>query len=218
MSSLIESEGVTSQPSGGAVGVEARHVLKMALVDDWFVEHVLPLEPALMRMLRNHWRQSDELEDFRQDIYVRIYNHALQQGLPENTAAFLFATAKNLIIDHVRRSRVVTMESMAEVDGLALASANELTPERITSAREEINLLQAAVDDLPPRCREVVKLRKIEGCSQRVIAEHLGITESTVEKHLKHGLFVLAQVLYEHGIEVVRRYGLTRQRNEENDA
>ena len=98
MSSLIESEGVTSQPSGGAVGVEARHVLKMALVDDWFVEHVLPLEPALMRMLRNHWRQSDELEDFRQDIYVRIYNHALQQGLPENTAAFLFATAKNLII------------------------------------------------------------------------------------------------------------------------
>ena len=77
MSSFLESKEISSQPSGSSVGSGApKQVVTevtAALVDDWFVEQVLPLEPALMRMLRNHWRLSDELEDFRQDIYVRIY-------------------------------------------------------------------------------------------------------------------------------------------------
>ena len=222
MSSFTESEEIGSQPSGLPVGSgSTKQVVTevtAALVDDWFVEQVLPLEPALMRMLRNHWRLSDELEDFRQDIYVRIYNHALRQGFPDNAAAFLFATARNLIVDSARRSRLVSMESVSDFDFLAESNADELSPERIVSAREEIFLLQAAINDLPPRCRDVVKLRKIEGCSQRTIAERLGVTESTVEKHLKHGLFILAQTLYEQGIDVLRRHTLTRQRNEENDA
>ena len=51
-----------------------------------------------------------------------------------------------------------------------------------------MQMLLRAVNGLPPKCRDVFVLRMIEGLSQREIAERLGITVSTVEKHLARGL------------------------------
>ena len=45
-------------------------------LDRWFVEEVLPLEPALMRMLRRHWRRADDIADLRQEVYTRVYESA----------------------------------------------------------------------------------------------------------------------------------------------
>ena len=45
-----------------------------------------------------------------------------------------------------------------------------------------------AVNQLPPKCRNVFVLRMIDGLSQRAIGERLGIAVSTVEKHLAKGL------------------------------
>jgi RNA polymerase sigma-70 factor (ECF subfamily) len=56
--------------------------------------------------------------------------------------------------------------------------------------------LQAALDRLPPRCREVVVLRRIEGLSRPEIALRMGISTDTVSEHLAHGMFVLAELLY----------------------
>jgi RNA polymerase sigma-70 factor (ECF subfamily) len=43
------------------------------------------------------------------------------------------------------------------------------------------------IDTLPPRCREVVRLRRIEGLSQRETAERLGLSENVVEKEIRRG-------------------------------
>ena len=61
----------------GAVGSQA--------VDQWFVEQVLPLEPALMRLLRRYWRSADDVADLRQEVYTRVYEGALRDGMPEAT-------------------------------------------------------------------------------------------------------------------------------------
>lgn len=164
-------------------------------LDDWFTNEVLPLEGVLMRYLRQNWRDSDEWPDLRQEVYARVYE-AARAGLPEHTAAFVLATARNLLVDRARRSQVVSIEAYAELDDL---SRHELTPERHASARADLQALVTALDALPARCRETV-LRKVDGLSQREVAAEMGVAEDTVEKQLAKGMRAMADALSARGI------------------
>jgi len=165
-------------------------------LDDWFVSQVLPLEPALMGLLRRHWRRAEDWTDLRQDVYVRVYESARDQGFPEAVQNFVFTVARNLIIDRVRKMQVVEIDLVAEPELLEHA-ADELSPERIADARRELRHLQEALESLPPRCREVITLRKIEGLSQKEIAERLGVALGTVEKQVTLGIRQLVAYLGE---------------------
>jgi RNA polymerase sigma factor (sigma-70 family) len=191
--------------------------VSVTALDDWFVCAVLPLEPALMRLLRRHWRHSDEHADLRQDIYVRLYETAARVGVPAQTPAYVFACARNLMIDRARRAQVVSIDTVAELEALPELPSDDFTPERIAAARGELRLLQAALDELPPRCREVVALRKIERLSQRDIAAQLGIAEGTVEKQVTLGVRALAQALTSQGVELGASWA-RRLRRREHDA
>jgi DNA-directed RNA polymerase specialized sigma24 family protein len=48
-----------------------------------FVREVLPLEASLMQFLNRNWRDSSEVEDFCQDVYVKVYEAARQAGCKE---------------------------------------------------------------------------------------------------------------------------------------
>lgn len=159
----------------------------------WFVEEVLPLEGLLERYLRRNWRDHDEIPDLRQEVYARVYD-SCAAARPLSARAFVLSTARNLLIDRVRRAQVVSIETYADIERMSTLQ-DELSPERHLSARSELRLLQAALDGLPPRCREVVELRKIEGLSQREVAARMGIAEDTVEKQVAKGVRALAQAL-----------------------
>jgi RNA polymerase sigma-70 factor (ECF subfamily) len=167
-------------------------------LDDWFVLEVLPLEAALVRYLRRNARDGDDVADLRQEVYVRLYE-AARQRRPDLVKPFVFAAARNLLIDRARRAQIVSIEAFADLDVLDL-SQDDLTPERHASGSQELHLLQAALEELPARCREVVKLRKIDGLSQREVAAHMGITEDTVEKQIGKGMRVLADALLLKGV------------------
>lgn len=168
--------------------------------DDWFVREILPMEAALMRYLRRNWRDAAELPDLRQEVYVRVFEAARVRE-PEQAGAFLFSTARNLLIDRARRAQIVSIETFADLE-LENLTPDDLTPERHASGRAELRLLQQALNALPLRCKEVVSLRKIDGMSQREIAEHMGIKEATVEKQMAKGMRALADALLANGIVV----------------
>lgn len=162
--------------------------------DAWFIREVLPLEPALMQYLTRNWENKSDLPDLRQEIYGRVCE-AAHHEIPNSAKSFLFATARNFLIDLVRHSRVVQIEAMADLEALDIAS-EQPSPEREISAREELRAVHAAILRLPPRCQESVVLRKIEGLSLREISARMNISEKTVERHLTDGLRALANVLY----------------------
>jgi RNA polymerase sigma factor (sigma-70 family) len=170
-------------------------------LDRWFVDEVLPLEPALVRLLRRHWRREDDVPDLRQEVYTRVFEGAGRDGVPSSTAAYVFRTARNLLIDCARRAKVVSFVLVAELDELPEAPRSEWSPERVTAALVELQLLAGALGALPPKCREVVRLRRVEGLSQRDIAARLGIAEGTVEKHMTLGMRALAETLAGRGVE-----------------
>jgi len=186
------------------------------MIDEWFNDEVLPLEPALMKLLRQHWRHPDDLSDLRQDIFMRVYEAAVRDGKPDATAAFVFTCARNLLVDRVRRAQVVPFETVADLEELPVQPSEEFTPERLVDSKQKLELLQLAMDDLSPRCREVVMLRKIEGLSHKEIASRLGIAEGTIEKQVTLGVRALAETLFVQGVEAAAGW-VTRMRRGERD-
>lgn len=161
---------------------------------DWFVREVLPLETILVLFLRRNRVAASEIADLRQEVYARVFESARNQ-IPESARAFLLITARNLLIDRVRREQVVPIEAVADLELLDVAT-NDAGPERAAIARDALRRLQTAIDHLPRRARQAVVLSKVEGLTRREIAQQMGIAEDTVRQHLMHGMRMLADVLY----------------------
>ena len=163
-------------------------------LDRWFVHEVLVHEEALMHFLQRHWPHRDELPDLRQELYARIYE-AGAKSRPTQPRAFLFASARHLMTDRLRRGKVVSIEPMGDFEP-SLVLVDEVSPERWCGGRQALRRLADAFDRLPDRCREVVWLRRVEELSQKDVASRLGISEKTVEKHIAKGMRLLADALY----------------------
>jgi RNA polymerase sigma-70 factor (ECF subfamily) len=166
-------------------------------VEEWFVREVLPLETTLTHFLRRNWRKKSEIPDLRQEVYARVYEAALTE-IPGNIKPFVLATARNLLINEMRRDRVVSIEAVADLEKVDIGSP-EVPQDRALIARQELRLLQDALAKLPRRCRQAVTLRKLEGLSRREIAVRMGVSDNTVRRHLIDGMRVLAEKL--HGDE-----------------
>ncbi|HEY5238958.1 MAG TPA: RNA polymerase sigma factor [Rhizomicrobium sp.] len=168
--------------------------LAAARAKAWFVHEVLPLEAMLMHFLQKNWRNRSDLEDFRQDVYEHVLK-AADSDIPERAKPFVFTIARNLLISRLRKESIVPIEIVSDLDMLGYA-ADEPGPDRNVFARDVLRRLQAALDHLPPRCREAIVLKRIEGLSQREIAQRMGISEQVVANYVAQGMCVLADMIY----------------------
>lgn len=169
-------------------------VRRMRELDDWFVREILVHEDALMRYLRRCWPHRDEVHDLRQEVYCRVYE-AAGKALPASPKSFLFASTRHLMADRLRRGRVVSIETVGDLDAMNVL-VDEVSPERVCGGRQVLHRLSEAFDRLPRRCRQVVWLRRVGDLSQREVAQRMGISEKTVEKHLAKGMYLLASHFY----------------------
>ena len=164
-------------------------------LDAWFVTEILAHEAALVQFLRHAWPHADEVSDLRQEIYVRVYE-AAGKARPLQPKSFLFATARHLMTDRLRRGRIVSIEPAGDFESLNVL-IDEVSPERRFGARQIVKRLAEAFDRLPDRCRQIVWLRRVEELPQKEVAARLGITEKAVEKQIAKGMRLLAD--YYHG-------------------
>jgi len=160
----------------------------------WIVAHILPHEPELRSWLHRRLGAlgNNDIDDLVQEAFARIW--ATDFATVRNARAYLYATVRHLLAEYARRSRIVPIELLGEIDALNLISG-EPGPERQVSARQELVRLRAIVAALPPQCRRVFELRKFEGLSYREIATKMGLSEKTVENHLGRALARIADSL-----------------------
>jgi RNA polymerase sigma factor (sigma-70 family) len=172
-------------------------------LDLWYREQVLVHERALRAYLRRAFPIVTDPDNVVQETFVRVL-HARRQGTVDNARGYLFATARNLALGLMRRNEIISFESIAETEALAINTDEPGVPEQV-GLKLEIELLTQAIQSLPERCRRVLTLRKIEGRPQREIATLLGISEHTVEAHVANGMRQCAQFLRERGVLPVRK-------------
>src|SRR5258708_13328111 len=108
-------------------------------IHDWFTREVLPLDPGLTRLLRRSWRNQSEIADLRQEIYVRLCD-AARSRTPKQTKPFLFAVARNLIIDLPRRAPTARLH--VPTDDESVKSADMNTPHHEPIPRPPLPILQ----------------------------------------------------------------------------
>jgi RNA polymerase sigma factor (sigma-70 family) len=170
----------------------------VAVTDDavsvWFVREILPLEAILMHYLQSNWRNASDIADLRQEIYARVLQ-AARERIPDNPKRFLLTSARNLLIDLVRREQVVPMETFADLDALGLAS-DAPEPDHLVIKREQLRRLEAALEQLPVRTREAIELAYFEGLSATEIAKRMGVVRRTASEFVAKGSVILADILY----------------------
>jgi RNA polymerase sigma factor (sigma-70 family) len=150
----------------------------------WVATMVLPHEALVRGRLRRSHVSPEDIDDVIQEAYCRL---AMLEGFDhiESPPAYFFSVARNLLIRRLKQQRLVPLAAIAEIDGL---SDERPSPERETSGKLAYAKASAMIATLPERCAEILRLRKIEGWSQKRIAEHLGMTEKAVEKQLWVGV------------------------------
>lgn len=147
-----------------------------------FLLHRRSLMWSVMRIVRD----PQTAEDLAQETYLRAAR-AAESGPIEHLEAFLYQTARNLALDHLRRQRT---RGGVQVDGLNIEEiekvpASSPTPEAVIIERERLNRFWQALSALPERAQTVVVLSRVEGWQNGQIASHLGVSERTVFNDLK---------------------------------
>jgi RNA polymerase sigma factor (sigma-70 family) len=191
-------------------GTIAGHMVEEADLHAWFCNEVLPLEGALTRFIERNWRASQDVHELRQDVYERALRGA-RETLPTNTPAFVFTVARHHLINCAMKARIVSIDLVADLEGIGHAQ-DLFATDRMMDARDELRRAHAGLDALPPRCREVLRLRKIEGLTTREAAERLGVGIDTIERQLTMGMRALVDFMLGGSGKIRRVAAVPRRR------
>jgi RNA polymerase sigma factor (sigma-70 family) len=157
----------------------------------WLLEEFLRCKSALSRLL-GHIVKPHDIDDILQETFIRACAAAEKTEI-RHPRSFMLKTAQNLALNHVTTaySRRTQMEdfSSADVSIVGRSLISESLESEFESKERFLGFCRA-VRTLPPQCRRVFVLRKVYGLTQKEIAEYLGVSESTVEKHVVKGLLM----------------------------
>ena len=154
--------------------------------NDWFLEELYPHGPMLRAWLASRFPSISDLEDLIQEAYIRTVKRSRNKHLAA-PKAFLFATARNLCINSLRRDKVVRFEFLGELDTQTVLDTAKGIPERVMD-KEEFEILTKAIQSLPKKCRRIITLRKVYGLPLKQISDELNISVKTVEAQITIGI------------------------------
>lgn len=163
--------------------------LKSTMADpDSLYQTYLSLRAGLARAVRRIVPPKD-VDDIVQETYLRVCQLVATKNI-RTPRSFLFTTARNLALDHVKSAEFrlcVSPEDSEDRQGPGIDDPGDETFHLVAS-NEEFARFCEAVRNLPMQCRRAFVLRKVYGYSQRQIARQMRLSESTVEKHIAEGI------------------------------
>lgn len=135
-----------------------------------------------------------DVEDILQEAFVRSYEAGRESDI-RDARAYLLRTATNLALNHIARKEQQITDKLEDLELGELSDANCIPPDvQIDSDRRFLAFCRA-VSTLPDQCRRVFILIKVYGLTHEEIAQQLGISGSTVEKHIAKGLLLCRESL-----------------------
>lgn len=169
---------------------DPRHMSQHGLVSAF-----LDCRPALLRYLRLRGATAEEAEDILQEVHLKLWGEKV--GPVEQPRAYLYRMTNNHFLLH---RRTVDRRARREGDWVNVHSGEEpelderSSAEAALIAREQLEIVQRALDELPERTRIIFRRFRLDGEPQRDIAADLGVSISAIEKHLTRAYQVIAAV------------------------
>lgn len=164
-------------------------------VSYWFDRELRPHEPALRSYLRARFPALSDPDDIVQEAFIRVLRARESDGV-RSPKALLFTVAKNLALDVFRRQHA-DFEDIANLEDIPV-----LQEEASASLTHEakLQLLEAALQTLPERCRQVIMLKRFHGLSYDEISRELGISHNTISAHITAGVTKCRDYLLARGV------------------
>ena len=146
--------------------------------------------PNLVGFADSILRDPAAAEDTVQEVMLELWRRRSNIVLETSLRAYLFQSTRNRALNRIRHQRVASRLAPE------LAAPTPLpSPDRELAEQEMAARVQAAVGELPDRCREVFQLSRVQGLKYAEIAETLGISVKTVEAQMGKALRILRERL-----------------------
>ncbi len=147
--------------------------------------------PVLVRVAAALLRDEDAAEETAQDVMYELWRrrHLIEAG--GTIRAYLLRAVRNRALNRLRHLRV---RRDTERDVAALYD-EPATADQPIVAKELRDAAQTALAELPPRCREIFELSRVDGLRYAEIAEALGISQKTVEAQMGKALKIFRERL-----------------------
>lgn len=155
---------------------------------DRFERFVRDTMPSLERFLGRLRVGENDVQDVAQESVARLLRYRDREPA-EAWTALLYRIAINVARDRARRDQVAPRSDASTVEPDSIAA--EDSPEQHASDQQALARARAAILGLPPRCRAVYLMHRVEGLSYPEIARRCGISTKAVEKHMSHALRTL---------------------------
>lgn len=146
-----------------------------------FGQLVEPHLPRLLGLARRMLGAGEEAEDALQNALASTWVARAKLDPAKPVAAYLTTVTLNKCRDRLRRRKVARFLGFGQVETDMQVAADQPDPETEIADRQALEQVSRAIDRLPIRLREALILVAIDGCSQREVAELLGVTEKTIE-------------------------------------
>ena len=134
---------------------------------------------------------SELAQDLMQETFTKTWDYLQKGNSIDSFKAFLFRTARNIIIDYYRKKKSVSLDSMEEEVGFLPPDTTSLDAEHHAEASRAIQ----AIDSLPNGYRDPVYLRFVEGLPPKEIAAILDLTENVTSVRINRGIAKLRELL-----------------------
>jgi RNA polymerase sigma-70 factor (ECF subfamily) len=163
--------------------------------DPDLLDHLIEkYQHRLLRYLLYLTSRHDLAEDFFQETWIRVLERGCQYDDRHEFSSWLFAIARNLVIDHLRRRRPRSVDSLADHDDLApfdIPATEQPSAFDATVQREQNEQISAGMQHIAAEYRETLLLRFQEGMSLKEIANVIGAPLGTVKSRIYRGLSAL---------------------------
>ena len=147
-----------------------------------FEEQQMPLKAFISRLIR----KPQDIDDIAQETFVRAFL-AEQKGRIQHPKAYIYRIARNLAFEILtKKSTKLTSYIEDSCNNALLQSTEDI--EGTAIVMEKFDRVKVAIAQMPPQCQRVFIMHKVYGFKYKEISQQLGISVSTVEKHIMTGL------------------------------
>lgn len=144
----------------------------------------------------NMLKDSDQAKDAVQDVFLRIWKNRHEIQIRTSVEAYLKRAVINQALGNIRTgNKFVSDEKTPE------QPEKQSTPQQELEGKELKAVLDTALESLPERCRLVFIMKRLEGLSQKEIAEKLNISTKTVENQITKAVKVLREAHKKYNAE-----------------
>jgi RNA polymerase sigma-70 factor (ECF subfamily) len=145
-------------------------------------------QKELRQFLTHKVNCAETAADLIQETYLRIARYSADDEIA-NQRAFVFRIADNLALDHLRSRARQEQRDGGLVDEDLVCRRPQ--PDSTLEGQQQMALFEKLIYELPPQCRTVFLLCRVEGKRYSEIAAELGISARTVESHMHKALKLL---------------------------